>query len=321
MANLSYIVETNGENGVRLEYHLLDYVPLDVVWDGTNTIPEGSELPDVEESDSPEYVRRMENGAYSYYRRVILMPSKSATFSLCILSDETLVEYSYDAYSSFLTLFRQGDALLVTSRTNVSGDDLNGVISVVSNLSGETLTVPVFQEYGPIRMRLLTYEYENMDGDGNGIINDVTFEHTFHWLTQKTSPDKETLEVEVWASGPRNGFIIRDVSEYAYVGELDESYVYSTTSNSYYQTVQSCDGGNLLMVSEDVIFDTQYQGVFKKVRYNSDLKIVRGGNSVKITNYGRCFLQEDAYYVITLANVDDLGETASIAIKYESDEP
>ena len=321
MSNLSYIVETNGENGVRLEYHILDYVPLDVVWDGTNTFPDGADLPDVEDADSPEYVRRMEGSEYAYYRRVVFMPSKSATFSLYILSDNTPVEYSYDAYSSFLELFRQGDALLVVSRTNVSGDDLNGVISVVSNLSGETLTVPVFQEYDPIRMRLLTYVYENMDGDGNGIINDVTFEHTFHWLTQKTSPDKETLEVEVWASGPRNGFIIRDVSEYAYVGELDESYVYSTTSNSYYQTVQTCDGGNLLMVSEDVIFDTQCQGVFKKVRYNNNLKVVRLGNSVKITNYGRCFLQDDAYYVVTLANVDGLKETASIIIRYASDEP
>lgn len=316
MANLSYIVETNGENGVTVLYHILDYIPQDVVWNSTNTIQEGSDLPDPVLSVSPEYVRRMENGLYVYYRRVIFMPSKSATFSLYVLSDEAHVEYTYESYSSFLTLFRQGDALLVKSKTNVSGDNLNGVISIVSNLSGETFIIPVIQEYTPVRMRLLSYTYEGVDGEENGTINDVSFEYTFNWLTSKTSPDKEILEIEVLSTGSRNGYIIRDVSEYVYAGELDSSYTVSGTTGNYYHTTQTCDGENILMVSEEVIFDTLTEGVYKKVKYNSDLKIVKNKNFLKIINYGRCFLQDDAYYVITLSNVDDLNENVNIIIRY-----
>ena len=269
MANLSYIVETNGENGVTVLYHILDYIPQDVVWNSTNTIQEGSDLPDPVSSASPEYVRRMENGA-----------------------------------------------LLVKSKTNVSGGNLNGVISIVSNLSGETFIIPVIQEYTPVRMRLLSYTYEGVDGEENGTINDVSFEYTFNWLTSKTSPDKEILEVEVLSTGSRNGYIIRDVSEYVYVGELDSSYTVSGTTGNYYHTTQTCDGENILMVSEEVIFDTLTEGVYKKVKYNSDLKIVKNKNFLKIINYGRCFLQDDAYYVITLSNVDDLNENVNIIIRY-----
>jgi hypothetical protein len=321
MPGLSYIVETNGENGVQIVYRLLDYVPQNVVWDSDNTFPESSDLPDAELPESPEYVRRMEDDEYAYYRRAISMPPKSATFSLFVLSDGTHVEYAYEVYNSFLTVFHQGDALLVKSTTNVSGDGKNGVISIVPNLDGNTLSIPVFQEYEPVRIMLLSYSYENMDGDGCGNINGMVFEHIFHWLTSKASPEKETLEVEVLSTGPRNGYIIRDVSEYAYLGEMDETYVYSESDGKYYRIVQLCEGGDIVTKYEEVIFDAATQSVYKKVRYNSDLKVVRDGNFVKITNYGRCFLQNDAYYVITLSNADDLSETASITIRYKNEEP
>jgi hypothetical protein len=319
MAKLSYIVETNGENGVEITYRLLDYVPQDIVWDSGNTFEEDEDLPDAEQFESPEFVRRMESDEYSYYQRVISMPPKTASFSLYVLSDGVRIDYDFTIYSSFLIAFRQGASIIVRSKTNVSGSDRNGTISIVSNLSGQTLVIPIFQEYEPIRMYLLNYSYENMDGDGFGEINTTTFEHTFHWLTEKTSPSKETFEVEVLSSGPRNGYIIRDVAEYAYAGELDSTFVYSPTSENYYQTVQTCEGDILLMVDEEAIFDVQNEGVYKKVKYNSDLKIVRDGNLVRITNYGRCFLQNDAYYVITLSNVDDLREFASIVVRYVSD--
>lgn len=319
MAKLTYIVETNGENGVEIEYLQIEYVPQDVVWDSNNTFQENEELPDADSFDNPEYVRRMEEGDYAYYRRMVHLPAKSATFSLYILSDGVRINYTFTEYSDFIITVRQGDSILVKSRTNVSGTGRNGDISVVSNLNGQTLIVPLFQDYEPVRMRLLSYHYENADGDGTGLINSNTFEHTFHWLTEKTSPNKETLEVEVLSTGPRNGYIIRDVSEYAYAGELDNSYMYSESTDIYYQTVQTCDGDTLLMVDEEVIFDTSTEGVFKKVKYDNDLKIIRDGNHVRITNYGRCFLQEDAYYVITLSNVDDLEETASIVVRYEEE--
>lgn len=319
MAALTYIIETNGENGVYIQYHQLDYTPQDVVWDYGNTYSEGSVLPDAGLSVSPEYVRRLEDGVYAYYRRVVVMPSKSASFSLYVLRDEVPVEYIYEDFSSFLMLFRQGNGLLVKSKTNVSGDERNGVISIKCNIGGETLIVPVVQEYTPIRIRLLSYEYNGFEYEGSGLIDDVIYEHTFHWLTSKMSPDKETLEIEIASFGPRNGYIIRDISEYAYVGGVDDTYVVSGTTGKYYQTKQSCDGGNILMVADEVIFNTSSSGIYKKVDYKNDLNVIRDGKILKIVNYGRCFLQEDAYYVITLSNVDDLRETATIIVRYEDD--
>lgn len=320
MSNMSYIVETNGENGVNLYYNLLDYTPQEVVWDSENTIPEGSDLPDAELPVSPEYVRRMENEEYKCYRRTIFMPSKSETFSLYPLVDGTLAGYTYEQYSSFLTVSRQGEALLVKSSTNVFGGNRNGTISILFNIGGENLFVPIVQDYQPVRITLLSYSYENIDMDDSGRIDDIIFEHTFHWLTAKTSPNKEALKIEVLSTGPRNSYIISDVSKYVYVGELNESYVVSGVEN-YYQTEQLCEGDNVYMGLERVIFNPLTEGVYKKIEYNSDLKIDKNGSILSIINYGRCFLQDDAYYVITLSNVDDLDETASIVIKYQDEEP
>ena len=320
MSGLSYIVETNGENGVRIEYRILDYIPQNVVWDGTNTFADVSDLPDAEESESPEYARVSVNGGYDYYRRMITLPSKSASFSLYVLSDGVRVPFTCDVFGVFLTVEPDGGSFLVSSKTNVSGFDRQSTISVTDNLYGATLQIPVLQDYTPIRMALVSYTYENMDSNDNGEINTDEFEHTFHWLTEKTSPSKETLEVEVAVSGPRNGFIIRDISEYAYAGELDENYVVSANDSGVHELAQVCDNGSLATVSEPVVFDELAQAVFKKVKYGNDLKIARDGRLVRITNYGRCFLQEDAYYVITLSNVDDLDDICKIKIRYESDE-
>lgn len=321
MPRLSYIVETNGENGVRLDYLELNYVPQNVVWDESNTFPDDASIPDVDDTDSPEYIKVSDNGGYIFYRRTVVMPAKSATFSLYLLVDGTQSSFTYDVFGSFLTTELGGQSLSVSSKTNVSGSDREATISFTDDMYGETLQVPVAQEYEPIRLMLVSYEYEDMYGDGEGDIMNTSYEHTFHWLTQKTSPDKETLSVEVAVSGPRNGFIVRDVSEYAYVSELNPNYIVSQGDGGVYETTQSCNDGETVTVSEPVVFDTLTQSVFKKVKYNNDLKIVRDGRFVKITNYGRCFLQSDAYYVITLANVDNLHDTCSITIRYENEEP
>ncbi len=319
MGRLSYIVETNGENGVRVEYRELDYVPQNVVWDASNTFSDNVSIPDAESSDSPEFIRVSDGGGYSFYRRMVVMPPKSATFSLYLLVDGTVSSFTYDVFGSFLLTDIEGQSISVSSKTNTSGGDREATVSMTDDVYGETLQIPIYQEYEPIHLILVSYEYENMDDEGDGDIMGTSFEHTFHWLTQKTSPDKETLSVEVAASGPRNGFIVRDVSEYAYAGELDSNYIVSQGDGSVYETTQSCDGGVTITVSEPVAFDDVTQAVFKKVKYSNDLKVVRDGRFVRITNYGRCFLQDDAYYVVTLANVDDLHDTCSITIRYENE--
>lgn len=320
MSGLSYIVETNGENGVRVEYRILDYTPQNVVWDENNTFADASGFPEADAFNSPEYVRAGVNGNYSYYRRMITLPAKSVSFSLYVLSDGVRIPFTCDIFGTFLSALQQGGSFLVTSKTNTSGFDRDSTVSVTDSIYGVTLQIPVRQEYTPIRMALLSYAYENIEGSNEGDINSDEFEHTFHWLTDKTSPNKETLEIEVAVSGPRNGYVVRDISEYAYAGEIDENYVVSLNGGGVYETTQVCYGNGLLTSSEPVVFDQITQSIFKKVKYDNDLKVVRDGRFVRITNYGRCFLQEDAYYVITLSNVDDLDDTAKIVVRYESDD-
>jgi len=320
MSYLSYVVETNGENGVHVFYDALEYTPQNIVWDETNTIPPGEDLPDPELADSQDYVRRMENDAYVYYLRSVYMPSKSATFSLYVFYNNAPIQYTYEVYTSFLTFFKQGDALLIKSSTNLSGNKRNGIITIISNLNGEKTFIPVVQDYTPIRLRLVSYEYENSDASSNGTLNDVNYTHTFHWLTEKNAPEKEALEIGVLPSGPRNGYIIREVREFVRYGDLDSSCAFSSETGTYYKSIVSSIGEKLVIVDEDVVFDVRTEGVYRETKYKADLKIIRDGNMVKITNYGRCFLQDDAYYVIILSNVDDLQETATIVIRYVDDE-
>jgi hypothetical protein len=229
------------------------------------------------------------------------------------------IKYTYEAYSSFLTFFRQGEALLVVSKTNTSGSDKNGVISVFPNNGAPSFQIQIMQDYTPVKLKLISFEYEDSDGGSIGPIDNVSYEHTFHWLTSKESPDKEWVDIDVCPTGPRNGFIVRDVSEFVYSGELDESYMYSQSEGKYYHITTVCNNGNILMADEEAIFDTQTESVYRKVKYNSDLNITRNGNVLRITNYGRCFLQNNAYYVITLSNVDDLSETCVIVVIYVED--
>ena len=318
MPRLSYLIETNENNGVEIEYRQIDYIPEGITWDSTNTLESEDDLSDLDIGVSSEYVRcGNDNDGYVYYRCMITMPAKSSTFLLRVLSDGAVTTFSYEVYGSRLSCLMQGDALVVTSKTNVSGYDMQSAISVVCNANGETLTIPILQEYVPIRIELVSYEYDGQYGSGYGEIHDVSFEYTFNWLTSKTSTNKETLTVDVWASGPRNGFVILDVSEYAYYGELDNTYTVSMNNGSAYQMAISCDNENPSMELTEMVYDTYSEGVYRKVRYNNDLKIMRDGNSLSITNYGRCFLEDDAYYVVTLANADNFRDTVSIIIRYE----
>ena len=114
--------------------------------------------------------------------------------------------------------------------------------------------------------------------------------------------------------------MIRDISEYVFASELDDRYVYSPTTGKYFQTLTTVRENNVVTIDEEVIYDELTQGVYKKTKYNFDLKITRDSKNITITNYGRCFLQQDAYYVITLANVDNTQETATIVIRYVDDE-
>lgn len=325
-SHLSYVIETNGENGVRLVYLPIGYAPSSVhQWEnGVNSFASEEPLPDADSQDAPTYVRRWNGDGWNYYRRTVVMPSKSAAFMLSVLVDgsEHNGGFTYDVFSSFMDTAMDGGLVSVTSRTNLDVSDREGTISVTDNTYGELLQVYVLQERTPIGLALATYRFIGLNGEDSGSISTHgSFSYTFHWLTPKTSLDRESLEVTVAVTGPRNGFIVRDVSEYAYEGELDGNCVYSTETGKYYKIRQRCVDGGLETVYDEIVFDPDAQAVYSKVKYGNDLNIVKSGDVVTITSYGRCFLQDDAYYIITLSNVDDLETSCEIIIRYDSEEP
>ena len=327
MSHVSYIIETNGENGVYLEYVLLSYEPATITWvNGENSFGMGEPLPDVDTQSAPTYARRWNGDGWDYYRRTVKMPSKTTSFLLSVLIDgaENNGGYVYDTFTSFFTTTPKGGLLEVVSKTNTSLGEREGTITIKDNQYGETLEVFVVQECTSIALSLISYTSYGMNGEQSGMVPrpmSLSFPHTFYWLTEQTAFNKETLSVEVGAMGPRNGYIILDISKFVYDGELDESCVYSMETGKYYKTLQRCTNGGLETVSEEIIFDNTTQAVYTKVRYTNDLTVVKNGNYVNITSYGRCFIEDDAYYVITLANVDDLETTCEIVLRYTNDEP
>lgn len=320
-SHLSYIIETNGENGVEAVWHLLSYVPNSIVWEeNVNSFSSVDLFPNPESVDSPDYVRAG-NGTYEYYRKAIEMPSKAASFILSVLIDgsEENGGFYYDSFSSFLTITKDVSVLNVCSKDNLGATVREGIIKITSNQYNETEEVYIVQNYTPVHLILESFVYEGLDGIIANTINSNLFEHAFYWLTNETSPNSERLTIEVLATGPRNGFIVKDVEKYVYEGELNNLYTYSSTNQKYYKTLQKCSDGGLETVYEEVIYDESTSSVLKKIKYENDLNIVKNGNTITITNYGRCFLQNDAYYVITLANVDKMNITNKITIKYRDE--
>ena len=323
MQHLSYIIETNGENGCTVAYVEIDYTPSNIVWvANVNSFAMSHDLPDAEDYLSPEYVRQATGApnVYKYYRKTVCVPSKSSTFMVGVLVNGAQANaYVFDNFSDFLSIVKQGAMLNVKSGTNIERVLRNGTITIADTTYGETISIPIVQSYTPIGLQLSSYESDSIDGESEGEIGAVSFEHTFHWLTKKTSGDKEWVEFVVDVSGPRNAFIIYDVSEYVYKGQMDATYGYSGETGKYYETIQVCSNNGLQTIQREVEYDEDSEGVYGKVRYGNDLKIDKVGNRVRITNYGRCFLEDDAYYVVTLANADDLRNTVTIVIRYVDD--
>ncbi|MBP5722456.1 MAG: hypothetical protein J6X18_02590 [Bacteroidales bacterium] len=324
-SHVSYIIETNGENGVRLDYQQIGYAPSSVQqWEsGVNSFGVGEELPPADSQDSPLFVRQGSGGTWTYYRKSIVMPSKTSKFLISVLVDgsEDNGGFVYETFTSFFNTTMDGGFISVTSRTNTGANEREGTISITDNTYGETILIYVVQEHTSIGIGLAYYRSNGLSGENEGeILTHSSFTHTFYWLTDKHSINNESLEIDVAVTGPRNGFIIRDISKYAYDGELDDTCVFSVETGKYYRMMQKCLNGGLETVYEEIIFNPDTEAVYTKVRYENDLKITKVGDKIVVTNYGRCFIQDDAYYVLTLSNVDDLDNKAYIIIRYDSDD-
>lgn len=321
MSRLSYIIETNGDNGVVPDYRIVVEEPEGVSWvDGANSFPSVQDLPDPSLYDSPEYVRVGTDIPYSYFARKIVMPAKAASFMVSVISDGyESGAYQMQSHPSFVEVKEQGDMINCSSQTNKSMSAHEGNLVIVSNMYNESLTIRIVQEYTPLTLTLVSYTSEGVGGHSEGAIGSISYTHTFHWLTSISSIGEESVSVEVLATGPRNGFIVRDVSEYDYVGQLDDTFVYLASVSAYVETVQVCVDGGLETVQRPVLVDEDTGSVYRKAKYAGDLKVTKNGNTVTVKSYGRCFLEDDAYYVITLSNVDDLHDECKINLRYESE--
>ena len=124
--HVSYTIETNGQNGVSVEYVPISYIPKGISWvNGTNSFYQNRRLPNPEDYTTPEYVRKRNNGVYVYYRKTVVIPSKPVTFLVSILVDGSESgAYYYEMTSSFLrsstTTFLSTLAILLTCSVNSS---------------------------------------------------------------------------------------------------------------------------------------------------------------------------------------------------------
>ena len=320
--HISYVVETNGENGVNVVYYPLETPPHSIEWIiGVNSFGISQNLPDPEDYNSPEYVRKADFNGYMYFVRTIMLPPKSSSFLLSVLVDGTEQNgfFMYEVFGQRVDVKQYNGALMVSVPTNLSLENKYYTINLKASRYTETAEVHIVQEYTHLHLSLKSFVSSGLYGEDEGDINQLTYDHDFHWLTQKTSIDSENIKFFVKAIGPRNGFYVKRIKEYAYAGLLDWRFIYSPQTHKYYEIVQEFSGGELHRNYVEVIYN-QYNGsVYREVNYNDDLKIEKFDDSIIVTNYGRCFMQDDAYYVITLANADDSNVTATITINYVSD--
>lgn len=317
MHTLSYYIETNNDE-IRLEYREIQYTPASVIWqNGVNAFRYLNQV-DPEEVGSPEYVRIGLN-EYAYYKKYLIVPVRETTFSIHVLVDgsEDNTSFNYDVFSDFMTCTTCGSEIIVSTKTNNDLLPKNSSFTIKHNTgNADNLYISVYQDYTHVQLAFESYTAESFGEVATGTIQGLTFEHTFKWLTEKTSPSSEKLTLELLVIGPRNRFFVKSIEKYDSLGELDDTYVYS--NGGYFRVKQKYTDGEMVTYHDPVIVGDNGL-VYDDVRYENDLDIVVSGNNLVVTNYGRCFLSEDAFYVITLANSDDVTNVCTLTIRYENE--
>lgn len=312
---IGYIIET--DDNVRLEYVQTSYTPYyQPVWEhGVNEFDDISDV-DPNSVDTP-YLVRVPNGVdYDYFLKTLRTPWSTTNFRIVVLIDgvEGNNSFVYDGYNSFVKTHRVSSEIYTTVQKNKYKTERDATITLsYRSDDGINTTIRILQEPCDIKLKILTCEIN----DGASIIEvpvaSDSFEYQFDTLTDKSDYNKQSLRFTMDVHGVRNKFFVKCIKEYVEIGEIDQTYKYM--NGKYYQRQQRyVDGDFVSYYAEAVVIDNI--GYQLKTYDNAFQVETPDNNTVIVSNYGRVYLENNAFYLITLANYDDINTVCEIKITY-----
>ena len=312
---ISYIIETN--DNVRLQYVEMAYTPYyHPEW--VHGINDFNSIGDVDPNEigTPDIVRISDGSIYRYYHKTLIVPCSTVNFRVSVLIDglEGNNSFVYDGYNTFLKTRRVGSEIYTTVQKNKRNEERTAEISISYSSDDTTNTVlRILQEPCNIKLKIISCEANNGNDTIVYPVASDTFEYEFDTLTSKSDVQKQSLKFTMDVHGVTNRFFVKSIREYVEVGEIDETYKYM--DGKYYRRQQRyVDGDFVTYYAEATVIDNIG---YQMKNYDKALYVDTPDNKTVIfTNYGRVFLENNAFYVITLANYDDINTTCQIKITY-----
>lgn len=312
---IGYIIES--DDNVWIDYVHSDSIPYtQPEWvEGVNEFADISQV-DPYDYNTPVFVRVGDGNEWDYYFKTLHVPQTLTNFKISVLIDgvEGNTSFVYSGYNSFIQTKRVGSEIYTTVTRNNKKVERSGNIRI--NYSSDTTcatTVYITQEACEISLNMVGCNVDDNGEESYIPINSKDFTYTFDTLTEKTDGWEQRLTFDMDIQGIHKKYFIKSIKQYVEVGDIDNTYTY--IDGKYYQRQQKLvnDGFVTYYAEVPVIGNKAY----RIKPYDKGLKTVIGTDkSFTITNYGRMFLEANAFYVVTLANYDDISDTCNITLYY-----
>lgn len=313
---IGYIINAYND-GVRMEYRNIESVPdTGIVWiDGVNSFTSLDDV-DVNDYDSPTYIRIDDSGNYTYYRRTLMVDEGVNNFTISVLIDgvEGRTSFIVEEYVMFLTHKVVGSEVFVAVSANKTEIERIGTINIIYS-SNDSIKATLFIEQEKCEVGLLLGKCVIDDGHEvtETMVNDTNWEYTFDTLTDQTDIDEQNLTFDVWSIGPHGKYFVKNITQYVQIGTLDDTYRLMDgewyTRKSKYVEGRFVYYYGKVSVIDGFVYDTQ--------KYDKGLKINAMPDKLSITNYGRVFMSKNSYYVVTICNYDNVKKECTITLRYD----
>lgn len=312
---IGYIINTDNDR-IHLEYREMEYAPsVSIEWiDGVNSFSSLDEA-DPYEYDSAPIIRVVNGENITYYQRTLMLDEGINNFTVSVLIDgvEGKTSFIVEEYVPFLSHKVVGSEVYFSVSANKTQHKRYGTISFMHR-ANENINDILYieQEECNISIMLEKCYADNGEYSVEYTINNNEFEYQFDTLTDKTDVNKQTLDFRLLLEGPHRSFFVKTIKQYVQIGEIDETYKYM--DGEFYQRRQKLVKDRFVtyyakvMVIDNMVYDLQ--------SFDNGLKIEKRDNNLLITNFGRTFLCDDSFYLITICNYDDVKSECTIKITY-----
>lgn len=312
---IGYIINTDNDR-IHLEYREMEYAPsVSIEWiDGVNSFSSLDEA-DPDEYDSAPIIRVVNGENITYYQRTLMLDEGINNFTVSVLIDgvEGKTSFIVEEYVPFLSHKVVGSEVYFSVSANKTQHKRYGTISFMHR-ANENINDILYieQEECNISIMLEKCYADNGKYSVEYTINNNEFEYQFDTLTDKTDVNKQTLDFRLLLEGPHRSFFVKTIKQYVQIGEIDETYKYM--DGEFYQRRQKLVKDRFVtyyakvMVIDNMVYDLQ--------SFDNGLKIEKRDNNLLITNFGRTFLCDDSFYLITICNYDDVKSECTIKITY-----